>query len=438
MESRKVLVISTLIIILLPLASLHMLSNASAREISDPRITHESYYYSSVKSSSTLTYLIENTVNSSTYIQNITFSREHILKQVYINITSIRDGGFILNTTIPYLFKVGYNPDGFCFTIWTGKISNVDVMYFDMPLTGILRLFYVSPDGVQSISINLTNIKFGEVYFRQISMVYYLSNISSLVSSHLHLTSLTVEYNSTTLILPEQGEHFKLCPNLIGEGDSFAPSVGVHTGNLFFAEIFGLNGKLAMVSFLYSSGGGTYEAGIMKDENLYPSQGAFSFNFNSSLAILVLTSDGVESNLPLNLSVSFPDYSVVKIGNTSFLIYLNGTYSSTKVFPLSEGNYSFVINQDGVFNVKEYISPHNGVGYVEGDVILYYQNMTQIRDIYHQNNMTFVYVSKGEIVIEKASYSSLLSLLTQNVVFLVISLVVGIVITVVAFVSSKS
>ncbi|BBG25448.1 hypothetical protein IC006_2784 [Sulfuracidifex tepidarius] len=439
MEFRKLVRLITLFSILVLISfPFQITTDLGYSTNSVPTIQHEAYYSSSVRHVSNFTYILKYVVNSSFYSEKIEFIPKYTYEQFYVNVTSLSNGGFILNSSLPNIFKVTYNPDNTCFTIWNGNITNNLMWLFRVPMTGIVRIFYITPDGQQFISINLTNIRFESSFISKFNMIDYKPEVIFLNTSRIIVPQLLVEYNRTIIEIHENvTKYLSLAPSVINEGDSIAPVLIYNSANIFFSEIFGVNGKLVMVSFLHNLNNGTLLY-CFSDGKLYLGTNAYSINYNGQKIIMVSTSSGVESLIPLNMSISGNNFDIVKINNLTISIYPNGTYNKINIFPLIEYNYSFIINSNGVFNVEEYVSPHNGIGYIKGNVTLYYQNMTQIVNTYHYDNLTLVHVTKGEILVEKSGASAISHLLLQNIPFLFIALLVAIGISVVAFFTSKS
>ncbi len=438
MEFRKLMRLLTLfaVIALIPFAFQSAIAIGSTN--STLSIQHESYYSSCIQHTSNFVFILNYTVNSSSYHEKINFTNNYAYKHFYVNITSLQSGGFLLNASLPNIFKVIYNPSNTCFTIWAGNLTDNVVSLYRVPMTGILKIVYITPDGQQYLSVNLTNIKFGSSYVTKVNMIDYKPEVIFLGMSKISATQLSVQYNRSIVEIHEDVvKTFPLSQTTIYEGNAISPALVLSTMNTFFTEIFGINGKLTMVSFLHNLKNGTLVYGF-SDGKLYSGTSAYSADYDGQKIILVPTDAGVESSIPLEMSLSGNNFYVVKIDNSAILIYPNGTYTEANIFPLAKYNYSFIINNNGAFNVEEYVSPNNGIGYINGNVTLYYQNMTQIINVYHTNNLTFVHVTKGEVIIEKTGASALSEMILQNIPFLFVALLMAIGVSVVAYFISKS
>ncbi|WP_157042972.1 hypothetical protein [Sulfuracidifex metallicus] len=97
-----------------------------------------------------------------------------------------------------------------------------------------------------------------------------------------------------------------------------------------------------------------------------------------------------------------------------------------------------MLNNYGFFSVKEYVINQTGIAYTKDNVNLYYQNMTPIRDIFHINNSTYVYVYKGETLVSISSIHPLVNFLIRNVLFMIISVILSLLILLAGILFSRS
>jgi hypothetical protein len=444
MEHRK-LVVLFLLLLLIASFALNVVAMQSTHDVNAQNLLinklnlqKPSYYYVKIQNLSNYSFLLTEIANYSHFTEKVIFNVSNNGMATYtsfLNITPLNDGGFYINTNIPNVFELIYKLNSRSYIIWSGNLTNSLKLDFNLPMTGTLQITYFTPEGAYHTSLNLSN---GYV-FEKILLLDYKPKF--IVESNVEKVSpniiISISKYISTINLNESNYTIRLIPSVLEINKGFATAMVGYNNKACVIEMMGIDGKPTLFATLFMINGTTALKDTGNNETLAEGILIYNFTINGQKSYGVATNLGLDSTFPLNSSIILGNSVIIKINGTNLLLYPNGTLVKTNIFQL-RGSYSFVLNDYGFFSVKEYVINQTGIAYTKDNVSLYYQNMTPIRDIFHINNSTYVYVYKGETLVSISSIHPLVNFLIENMPFMIISVILSLLILLAGILFSRS